>query len=113
VLAFVMLEDVGALRELDQILAIPGLDGVVIGPADLSASLGRIGEIAHPEVQAAIDWIIARTRASGKILGVGGGDDPEAARAWFARGVQWMQIGGDFGFLASHLRRVAAAIRAP
>jgi len=111
VLAFVMLEDRGAVAELDAILAIPGLDGVVIGPADLSASFGVIGQIDHPEVQAAIDTVITRTRERGKIVGVGGGDDPGAARAWFARGVQWMQIGGDFGYLATHVRRVVEAIR--
>jgi 2-keto-3-deoxy-L-rhamnonate aldolase RhmA len=111
VLAFVMLEDVGALNELDEILDIPGLDGVVIGPADLSASLGHIGQIDHPEVQRAIDTIIHKTRTKGRILGVGGGDDVKTAQRWIARGAQWLQLGGDAGYLLSYTRRLVAAIR--
>jgi 2-keto-3-deoxy-L-rhamnonate aldolase RhmA len=111
VLAFIMLEDVGALNELDEILAIPGLDGVCIGPADLSASLGVIGQIEHPSVQSAFDTIIAKTRGAGKIVGVGGGDDVRTAQRWIERGAQWLQLGGDCGYLLSHARRVVSAIR--
>jgi 2-dehydro-3-deoxyglucarate aldolase/4-hydroxy-2-oxoheptanedioate aldolase len=111
VLAFVMLEDVGALAELDAILAIPGLDGVVISPADLSASLGHIGEIEHPEVQRAIDRVIEATRASGLMLGVGMGIDVETAQGWIARGVQWIQPGVDHSYLLGYFRGLTDAVR--
>lgn len=111
VLAFVMLEDINAVDVLDDMLALPGLDGVCIGPADLSASLGVIGQLDHPAVQAAIDTIIARTRARGLMVGVGGGDDPATARAWIERGVQWLQLGGDVVYLRGHTRRMVNDIR--
>lgn len=111
VLAFVMIEDINAVNQLDEILDIPGLDGLVIGPADLSASLGVIGNIGHPDVQHAIDTIIEKTRRKGLIIGVGGGDDVETARRWFARGVQWMQMGGDCPYLLNYARRMIAAVR--
>lgn len=111
VLAFIMLEDIRAVEELETILAIPGLDGVCIGPADLSASLGVIGQLDHPAVQSAIDTIIEQTRRRGLMVGLGGGDNPATARAWIARGVQWLQLGGDCGYLLSHMRQVASAIR--
>lgn len=111
ILAFIMLEDDEALAELDDILEIPGLDGVCIGPVDLSASLGIIGQIEHPRVQRACDTIISKARAKGKIVGVGGGDDVRTAQRWIERGAQWLQLGGDCGYLLSHARQTVAAIR--
>jgi 2-keto-3-deoxy-L-rhamnonate aldolase RhmA len=111
VLAFIMLEDAGALGELNQILDLPGLDGVCIGPADLSASLGVYGQMEHLDLQRAFDTIIEKTRARGKIVGVGGGDDPKTAQRWIDRGVQWLQLGGDGGYMLSHAKRIVAAIR--
>ena len=51
-------------------LAIDGIDGVFIGPADLSASMGHVGNAAHPEVQAAIEDAILRIRKAGKAPGI-------------------------------------------
>jgi 4-hydroxy-2-oxoheptanedioate aldolase len=55
-----------ALTNLDAILATEGIDGVFIGPADLSASLGHVGNPGHPEVQHAIEDAIARITRAGK-----------------------------------------------
>ena len=96
---------------VSEILDIHGLDGVVIGPADLSASVGHIGEIDHPEVQRRIDTIIRKTRDKGRILGVGGGGDVATAQRWIARGAQWLQLGGDAGYLLSYARQLVVAIR--
>jgi len=59
-----------ALKNLDAIAATPGVDGVFIGPADLSASMGHVGNAAHPEVQAAIADAIARILKAGKAPGI-------------------------------------------
>jgi len=66
----VQLESARGLQELDQILAVEGVDGVFIGPADLSAALGHLGNPGHPDVQHAID----RQPGSGASL-------PDAGRA--------------------------------
>src|SRR5262249_25628095 len=59
-----------ALGELDKIAAVPGVDGVFIGPSDLSASLGYIGQPGHPEVQAAIKDATTRIVKAGKAPGI-------------------------------------------
>lgn len=63
-------ETVEALANLDDILKVPGVDGVFIGPADLSASIGYAGQPGHPEVRAAILDAIRRIRAAGVAPGI-------------------------------------------
>lgn len=59
-----------ALSNLDAIAAIEGIDGVFIGPSDLSASMGHVGNAAHPEVQSAIEDAFARILKAGKAPGI-------------------------------------------
>ena len=112
VLAFVMVEDVGAVRDLDAILDIEGLDGVCIGPADLSGALGHFGEPSHAEVQRTIDTIIRKTLDRGRYLGVGMGTDVSVGREWLNRGIQWIQFGVDFMYLRERMRELYTAMHA-
>jgi 4-hydroxy-2-oxoheptanedioate aldolase len=66
----VMLEEVEALRNLDEILKVDHVDAFFIAPGDLSQSMGYPGQTTHPEVQAAIDDAVRRTRAAGRAPGV-------------------------------------------
>lgn len=66
----VQVESVAALDRLEEIAAVPGVDGVFVGPADLAASMGRPGAPGHPEVRAAVCDAIRRIRAAGKPAGV-------------------------------------------
>lgn len=68
-LMIVNIESVPAMRALDDILAVPDLDAVLIGPHDLSLSLGIPEQYRHPVFQSAVSEIIAKTRAKG--LGIG------------------------------------------
>lgn len=65
----VQIETRAGLDALDDICAVPGVDGVFIGPSDLAASLGHVGEPAHPEVKAAVLDAVRRVRAAGKPAG--------------------------------------------
>ena len=65
----VQVESKTALDNLDEILGVEGIDGVFIGPADLSASLGYPDNAGHPEVQRIIETSIRRIRAAGKAAG--------------------------------------------
>ena len=67
----VQLETVELLAELDEVLKLPGLDSLVLGPQDLSGSMGRLGEITHPEVIDAMKSVASKTRAAGKFIGAG------------------------------------------
>lgn len=99
----VQAESVKALANLDAICAVDGVDGVFIGPADLSADLGHLGNPNHPDVLAAIGDAIARIRAAGKAPGIlwPAGD----AQRWIDKGALFCAIGSDAGFLAGAATR--------
>ena len=59
-----------AMDNLEEIAAVDGVDGVFIGPSDLSASMGYIGEPGHPEVVAVIEKGIQTIKAQGKAVGI-------------------------------------------
>ncbi len=66
----VQVETPQAVDNVEKIAAVEGIDGIFVGPGDLSAALGHIGNPAHPDAQAAIDQAIGRIRACGKPAGV-------------------------------------------
>jgi 2-keto-3-deoxy-L-rhamnonate aldolase RhmA len=107
----VQIENGDALAELDRIAEVPGLDSLVIGPHDLSASLGVMGDVEHPSVLSAIEKIVCKARAAGLFVGAGMGPDAQYARRMITRGVQWLQVGGDYSYMIQRADQVVAAIR--
>lgn len=65
-----MIEHVDAVKAIDEILAVDGIDAYIIGPYDLSGSMGRPGELDHPEVQSAIAQVLEAGHRSGKPGGI-------------------------------------------
>ncbi len=110
VAVLLMIEGKGGLADLDQIAALAHLDGIFIGPMDLSHAFGVPGEVTHPEVVAAIRTVIAECRRRGIAAGIFAGT-PEAAKRWFGEGVGFAGVGVDTGHLLAALRGVAAATR--
>jgi 2-keto-3-deoxy-L-rhamnonate aldolase RhmA len=108
----VMIENVEALNALDDILAVPMLDSIVIGPWDLSAALGVLGDVEHPKVVEAINMIISKTRAAGLAVGVGMGPDADYAYLMAKRGVHWIQLGVDYGYMNRSLDQLTMSVRA-
>lgn len=96
-----------ALDNLEQICAVDGVDGVFIGPADLSASLGHRGNPGHPEVQAAIEDAIRRIVASGKAAGTLV-SDIKLARRYLDLGCTFVAVGLDVRVLASGVHALRA-----
>lgn len=96
-----------ALKNLDAIAATPGVDGVFIGPADLSASMGHIGNPSHPEVQAAIVDAIARIRQAGKAPGILMGDEA-LVRQYLSLGALFVAVGVDGMILSRQTSALAA-----
>lgn len=95
----VQLETPKAIANLDSILAVDGVDGVFIGPADLSAALGYRGNPAHPEVQAVIEAAMIRIVASGKAAGILSAD-PTLAKRYLELGAVFVAVGSDTTLLA-------------
>ena len=106
----VQAETVEAMRNLDAIAATPGVDGVFIGPADLSASMGHLGNPGHPNVQAAIQEGIARILRAGKAPGILATSEAQA-REWLAAGALFVAVGVDTMLLASAAADLAARFR--
>ena len=99
IFASIMIETVEAVENIDEILAVPGLDSIVIGPSDLAASLGVMGDINHPKVEDAMNEVIPKAKAAGVFVGAGMGPDADWACVLVARGVQWLQLSGDLGYM--------------
>lgn len=96
----IQLETRAALDALEEIAAVEGVDGLFIGPSDLAADLGHLGDAAHPEVQAAIADACARVRAAGKPAGILAPVEADARR-YFEMGFSFVAIGSDLGILAA------------
>jgi len=110
IVVVVQAEHVRAVENIDRIAAVAGLDAVFLGPYDLSASLGRPGDIGHPDVLTAIDHVTAACRAAGVPLGCFG-MDAEAVAPFVDRGYTLVCAGVDCVLLGQGASRLAEALR--
>lgn len=106
----VQIETRAALREIEAVAAVEGVDGIFIGPSDLAADFGHLGNPKHAEVQAAIGEAAARIRSGGKAAGTLAGN-AEDAEALFAAGYNFTAVGSDAGILARNAEALAARFR--
>ena len=106
----VQVENQEGLDNLDAIVAVEGIDGVFIGPADLHASLGHTGEIANPKVMPAIEETLRRIRKGGKAPGILTPNE-ENARKQLAAGALFVAVGSDVGILARGAEALAAKFK--
>lgn len=102
----VQVESRAGLAALDDILAVEGVDGVFIGPADLSTDMGFKGDSAAPEVREAIADAIARIRAAGKAPGILGVTEA-AVQSYHDMGAQFLAVGIDVLVLAQNARALS------
>jgi 4-hydroxy-2-oxoheptanedioate aldolase len=107
----VQIETGEALAALEAIAAVDGVDGVFIGPADLAASLGHVGEPGHPDVVAAVEDAVRRIRACGKPAGILTPDNAFAERC-IALGTTFTAVAIDAGILARGTEAVARRFKA-
>lgn len=106
----VQIENLEGLANLDEIAAVEGVDGVFIGPADLSAAMGQRGNPGHPEVQATIEDAIARIRRAGKAAGILSADEA-LARRYLELGATFVAVGVDTTLLMRALQSQAAKFK--
>jgi 4-hydroxy-2-oxoheptanedioate aldolase len=112
VLCCIQIETREALEALDGILAVPGVDALLIGPNDLAAALGHLGETGHADVEAAIADIRQQALAAGMPIGiVSASPDPGGAIARKEQGFSFVTVGGDVAFLAASADAALVAIR--
>lgn len=102
----VQVETRTALAQLEAIAEVEGVDGVFIGPSDLAASLGHLGNPQHAEVQEAMQDAVSRLKALGKPAGILTGNEEEARR-YIGWGYLFVAVGADVGLLACHADALA------
>lgn len=106
----VQVETRAAVAAAAQIAAVEGVDGVFIGPSDLAAAYGHLGNPNHPEVQAAIAEVHAAVSAAGKPTGILTPVEADA-RHYLAMGMRFVAVGSDLGLLRTQSRALAQKFR--
>jgi 4-hydroxy-2-oxoheptanedioate aldolase len=107
----VQVETRTALDQIDAIAAVDGIDGVFIGPSDLAASLGHLGNPQHADVQKAMENAVRRLKAVGKPAGILTGNEDEAHR-YIEWGYLFVAVGADVGLLARNADALAKKFKA-
>ncbi len=106
----IQVEGAAAIEHLDEILQVPGVDVMFIGPYDLSQSLGCTGQVKHPKVVEAVERIAGRAGERGVTTGTFV-ESAEDAQFWRERGVRYLCYSVDVGILYQACTRIVAACR--
>ncbi len=105
-------EHVEAVKNLDAILEVPGVDAVICGPMDLSASANIIGRFFDPEMLALMNDIISKCKAHKKPFGLSIGMDPELIRYWVGKGASFLSMGTPQDYFRVMSQDVVKQVRA-
>jgi 2-keto-3-deoxy-L-rhamnonate aldolase RhmA len=105
------IEHITAVDNIDAILSTPGLTAIMIGPFDLSGSMGYPAEPHHPKVLEAIDHVIARAKKADIFVGMGVTDNPESVKKWIDKGVSLIFIPPDYMLMLQATRQFIQVIR--
>ncbi|MDA3147357.1 HpcH/HpaI aldolase/citrate lyase family protein [Leucobacter sp. UCMA 4100] len=108
----VQIESVRAVEAIDEILAVEGIDAVFIGPADLAASAGHLGNPADAEVQRLVEHVIERAQDAGMPVGVNA-FVPADAQRYIDMGVDFVAVGADVALLARSTEAIVQQFRSP
>jgi 2-keto-3-deoxy-L-rhamnonate aldolase RhmA len=106
----VQLETPQALAQLEAIAAVDGVDAIFVGPADLSANMGHVGQFTHPAVMQAMADAARRCKALGKPAGTVG-STPEVVTQYRAMGYDYLAVSSDMGLLMSGALAAVKALR--
>ncbi len=95
----IQIEDIRAVENLDEILQVEGLNAIIVGPCDLSGSLGLMGQTEHPEVKKTIDYIAQKCRQYGMPFGTSTSFKEESIGEWIDRGANFMFVDHECGYV--------------
>jgi len=99
IIVIAQIEHVDAVQNIDEILAVPDLDGIVIGPVDLSNSMGYFNKPSAPEVQRVVEEIVRKSAAAKVCVGVFGGGNLKDIAHRIDLGARFVPVGGDRSFI--------------
>jgi 2-dehydro-3-deoxyglucarate aldolase/4-hydroxy-2-oxoheptanedioate aldolase len=106
----IQIEHIEAVKNIDSILAVPGVESIFIGPYDLSASMGLTGQVDHPEVRAAIDLVKKKCNASGIPYGIFG-MSPESLENEINGGCTFLLCGADVSLISGVYNDMKAKLK--
>lgn len=104
------LETPEALSNLEEIAAIDGIDALFVGPGDLSAAMGHIGQMNHRDLTTALADAAGRANRIGMPIGIVG-PTPERVKAFAEMGYDFLALSSDLGFMMAHAQNGLAALR--
>ncbi len=104
-----LIEGVEAVEKIEEIVAIPGIHSVAVGPVDLSLNMGIPGDVTNPRIDAAIDKVIAACKKSG-VYYLSQCTSEDEARKWFGRGADYAMM-SDIMLLADAAKAALQAVR--
>ena len=106
-LTIVQIEHIKAVENIEAIIAVDGIDAVIIGPADLSASMGLTGQIKHEKVLATCDGVIKICNKKKKPCGIAiGAGDLEFFKRWIKAGINFISCGEDITFIQMGAKQI-------
>lgn len=112
-LVLIQIEHIDAVSNLDAILSVPGIDGLMVGPYDLSASMGLAGQLGHPKVVQALDRVLEGARSHGVTAGIHAvSSDPAELLDKAGKGFRLLAYSVDFLLLGDTCRRNLSTLRA-
>ena len=107
----VQIETARGLDNLEAIAAVPGVDSIFIGPSDLAASMGYLGDVGNPVVQEKLKGAAKQLRQLGKPCGILG-MNPDMTAQFIAYGYDWIAIGSDMAFMVSRSQEILGKAKA-
>jgi 2-keto-3-deoxy-L-rhamnonate aldolase RhmA len=110
-LAVCMVERVVGVENIEDIAAVDGVDVIHVGSTDLLTAMGRPGTYGSPKHIAALDRVIAVTKAHGKIAGVGGDRNVTRQAECIRKGARFLATNSDIAFMMAEASRVTGELR--
>ena len=105
------IEAASAVDEIEEIVAVPGIDSIALGPYDLAASFGHVADPEHPTVVQAIEHVINTSKRAGLFVGSGMPEDVDYCKIMAIRGVQWLQVGNDYRYMTRFVESMVSELR--
>lgn len=110
IMAILLIEHIDAVDRIEEILSVPGVDLVMIGPFDLSGSMGLLGQVKHPKVEEAVDKVLADAKNAKVPAGILALTPDDITRR-LQQGFQFLIVGTDTGFLTAGAKSILGQIR--
>jgi len=112
VMVILMLEHIRGVENIDEILKVKGVDSIMVGSLDLSGSMGLLGQVDHPEVEAAVQKVLAACKRANVPCGAFA-MDAEGANKRIGQGFLNIALGIDVVYLRASAQQAVAQVRRP